>query len=114
MKIILNHHSPFMLAHGGTQIQIEQTRAALEKIGLTVEPLRWWDESQSGDVLHHFARIPTELLRLAQRKGMKVVLADLLTEQGSRSRARHRLQQGLRLTLGSVLPRVMVQAIGWD
>ena len=32
MKILLHCHVPFLLAHGGAQIQIEQTKAALEKI----------------------------------------------------------------------------------
>ena len=42
MKVLFDHHCPFMLAHGGTQIQIEQTKAALEKLGVTVEPLLAW------------------------------------------------------------------------
>jgi glycosyltransferase involved in cell wall biosynthesis len=114
MKVLLNCHTPFPLAHGGAQIQIERTKAALEKIGIQVEPLRWWDETQTGDVLHHFARIPTDLLQMAHRKGLKVVLADLLTEQGSRSRVRHRFQQALRLSLGKILPPIMARAIGWE
>ena len=73
MKVLFENHTPFMLAHGGAQVQIEQTKAALEKFGVTVEPLRRWDEAQTGDVLHHFARNPTHLQRLAQAKGMKVV-----------------------------------------
>jgi glycosyltransferase involved in cell wall biosynthesis len=92
MKVLFNCHVPFSLAHGGWQIQIEQTKTALENIGVEVEPLRWWDEKQTGQVLHHFGRLPTGLLRLAQQKGMKVVLAELLTGQGSRSMARLRIQ----------------------
>src|SRR5712671_5745185 len=92
MKVLFTYPLPFMLAHGGAQIQIQQTQAALEKVGVTVDPMRWWDEKQTGDVLHSFARIPTHHLRLAQEKGMKVVVADLLTEQGSRSTARRKFQ----------------------
>ncbi len=66
MKILLHCHTPFMLTHGGGQIQIEQTIAGLEKIGVAAEYLRWYDENQTGDVLHFFGRIPTGLLRLAQ------------------------------------------------
>ena len=40
MKVLFDCHLPFMLAHGGMQIQIEQTRAALERLGVEVEPLR--------------------------------------------------------------------------
>jgi glycosyltransferase involved in cell wall biosynthesis len=114
MKIIFNCHVPFMLAHGGGQIQIEQTMAALEKIGVSVEPLRWWDDTQRGDVLQHFGRIPTNILRAAQGKGMKVILADLLTEAGSRSRGRLKLQKVSQRILARVLPRSMVMAFSWD
>src|SRR5438105_3339177 len=84
MKILFNCHVPFMLAHGGAQIQIEQTKAGLEKIGVAVEPLRWWDDSQSGDVLHHFGRMPTNLLRLAQQNGLKVVMSLFMSGLGAR------------------------------
>jgi len=32
MRVVFNCHLPFSLAHGGTQVQIERTRAALEAI----------------------------------------------------------------------------------
>jgi glycosyltransferase involved in cell wall biosynthesis len=114
MKVIFNCHVPFLLAHGGAQIQIEQTKAALEQIGLTVEPLRWWDEQQSGDVLHHFGRIPAHLLKLAQQKGMKVVIAELLTEQGSRPLGRLRLQRAIRAALEAVAPASALASFGWE
>ncbi len=114
MKVIFNCHLPFMLTHGGAQVQIEQTKAALEKIGVTVEPLRWWDDTQRGDVLQHFGRVPTNILRAAQRKGMKVILADLLTEAGSRSRARLKLQKVGQRILARVLPASMVMSFHWD
>jgi glycosyltransferase involved in cell wall biosynthesis len=104
MKILFNCHLPFMLAHGGMQIQIEQTMAALHKIGVSVEPLRWWDETQTGDVLHHYNRIPLSLVIHAQQKGMKVVVAELLTEMGSRSAARLRLQRMVTRALQRTLP----------
>jgi hypothetical protein len=44
MKVLFNNHTPFMLAHGGAQIQIEQKMAALGRAGVEVEPLRWWDD----------------------------------------------------------------------
>lgn len=103
-----------MFAHGGAQIQIEQTMAALEKIGITVEPLRWWDAAQSGDVLHYFGRIPNHLLHSAHKKGMKVVLADLLTAQGSRSEARLRAQRIVRRLIARTLPPSMTLAFNWD
>src|SRR5947207_9879943 len=114
MKIIFNTHMPFMLAHGGAQVQIEQTKAALEKIGVEVEPLRWWDDQQRGDVLQHFGRVPTNVLRAAQGKGMKVVMADLLTEAGSRSGARLKLQKIGQRMLARVLPGSIAMSYHWE
>ncbi len=85
MKIIYNCHVPFGLAHGGMQIQIEQTKAALEEIGVQAEYLQWWNESQRGDILHHFGYLPLDLARMAQVKGWKVAITVLLTEQCNRS-----------------------------
>ena len=103
-----------MLAHGGAQIQIEQTKIALEKIGVEVENLRWWDDGQACDVLHFFGRMPIALLRLAQAKGIKVVLADLLTEQGSRPPGRIKAQRTLSQVLKRVLPGSLVSAFNWE
>ena len=114
MKVLFNYHMPFMLAHGGVQIQIEQTRAALERLGVGVEPLRWWDENQAGDVLHHFGRLPSPLLRAAQARGMRVVMAELLTEQGARSRARLALERMTRLALARAVPRSMTGGFSWE
>ena len=114
MKILLNCHVPFMLAHGGAQIQIEQTWAALKKIGVDVEYLRWWDATQTGDVLHHFGRIPLALLFQARAKGMKVVMLDLLTGQGSRSHARLRSQKWTMQVLKRILPASLTDSVGWN
>src|SRR5579863_3230552 len=104
MKILLNCHVPFGLAHGGAQIQIEQTQAGLEKIGVEVEQLRWWDDEQSGDILHHFGRAPESLVQLAQQKGMKVVMAELLTGQGSRSLKTLKTQRLIARTAEAIFP----------
>src|SRR2546428_13872771 len=56
MKVLVDHASPFLLAHGGFQIQIEETKRALERLGVTVEYLRWWDDEQRGDIIHFFGR----------------------------------------------------------
>jgi glycosyltransferase involved in cell wall biosynthesis len=95
MKVLFDCPVPFALAHGGQQIQIEQTQAALEKVGVSVEPLRWWDGRQAADILHYFGRLPLNLLRLARAKGMKIVIADLLTAQGSRPAWQHLVQKWL-------------------
>ena len=54
MKILFDHSAPFLLAHGGQQIQIEETKRALEQIGIEVEWLRWWDSAQTGNIIHYF------------------------------------------------------------
>src|SRR6266704_4551851 len=114
MKVILDCHTPFMLAHGGAQIQIEQTLAALKKVGVEAEPLRWWDENQSADILQNFGRISALTLRLAQEKGMKVVISELLTEHGSRSRFRHLFHKTMIRVMTRSLPRNFTLAFGWD
>src|SRR5438477_4046198 len=73
MKILFDHPSPFLLAHGGLQVQIERTKAGLESIGIEVQFLRWWDDSQPCDVIHYFERPFPSYVDLAHRKGIKVV-----------------------------------------
>lgn len=114
MKVLFYHLMPFSLAHGGLQIQILQSRSALTKLGVQVEFLRWMDASQTGDILHFFGRVPLQLLQSARAKGMKVVLAELLTEQGARPRARLRLEKIARLAMSRALPRVMTASFNWD
>jgi glycosyltransferase involved in cell wall biosynthesis len=114
MKVLFDHPTPFALAHGGLQIQIIQTRKALEKLGVEVEFLRWWDGYQAGDILHYFGRPGTDWLRLAQGKGMKVVLADLLTAQGSRPQWKINLQKTVRRFLETRLLRGSGGSRSWE
>lgn len=114
MKILIHCNQPFMLAHGGLQIQIEQTKHALEQIGVEVECLRWWDGSQRSDVIHHFGRVPISLLQAARLKGIKVVFSDLLGGTGARSRRKLQLQRwGTRLFQG-MLPEMVVAHFNWQ
>jgi glycosyltransferase involved in cell wall biosynthesis len=114
MKVLFYHLVPFALAHGGLGIQIMSTRDALQEVGVEVDYLRWWDDKQNGEVLHFFGRIPTDILARAQQKGMKVVQAELLTAQGSRSAARLRLQKLLTHTMRRTLPPRVIAAAQWD
>ena len=113
MKILVNFPHPFSFAHGGLQIQIEQTKKGMEEAGLEVEYLRWWDETQTGNVLLYFSRIPVPLLQMAQTKGLKVVMADLLTQTGSRSPGRLWAQKWASRFFERALPRDLVNRIGW-
>ena len=113
MKILFDHPEPAMLAHGGMQIQIRQTKAALEGLNCEVEHLRWWDEAQTGDIIHCFARMPPYLIEYAHQKGIKVVLSELLAVQGSRSRAQLWRQRLMMRVLGRVLPQSLLMPFRW-
>ena len=114
MKVLFNCPIAFSLAHGGAQIQIEQTQAALQANGVEAEPLRWWDAAQCGDVIHNFGRMPADHIRLAHQKGIKVVLAELLTAQGSRSPAQLRRQKFISRLVERTAPRSFIAAFHWE
>ena len=92
MKILINSGLPFALAHGGAQIQIEQTLAALNAIGLEAEPLRWWDCQQRGDLIHHFGVAPMDHIQHAQHKAIPLVMTQLFTATCNRTDAQLRRQ----------------------
>src|ERR1041385_7122379 len=100
MKVLFDHGDPFLLAHGGFQIQIEQTKAGLAEIGVEVDYLHWWDGRQTADLLHYFGVAPPAYLQLAKRKGIPVVMTSLLTATCNRSDALLQLQG---LTVRSIL-----------
>jgi glycosyltransferase involved in cell wall biosynthesis len=114
MKVLFNCHLPFMLTHGGLAIQILRTRDALQEVGIEAEFLRWWDSTQTGEVMHFFGRTPTDIVHWAHQKGMKVVQAELLTEQGSRSGARLRIQKLLTHAMKRMLPPMLLSGHQWE
>ena len=114
MKILVNCPLPFALAHGGHQIQIQRTLAALQAVGVQTEPVRWWDENQTGDLIHYFGRMPVGHVKLAQQKGIKVIVGELLTEQGSRSNLQLRLQKIISNTIERFAPSNFVFAFNWE
>jgi glycosyltransferase involved in cell wall biosynthesis len=84
VKVLFDHDMPFFLGHGGFQIQIEQTLAAVRENGVDVDTVRWWDESQRPDIIHYFKRPLPHEVELAHGKGIKVIVAQLFTGVGSR------------------------------
>jgi len=114
MKVLFHCNLPFGLAHGGQQIQIERTMAALQMIGIEVEPLHWWDSRQTGDIIHYCSRISADQIRLARQKGFKVVMAELLTGQGSRSTSQLWLQRNINRFLKQAAPRQFIAAFNWE
>jgi len=114
MKVILDHPNPFLLTHGGFQIQIEQTYAALRQIGVDVDYLRWWDDRQPADIIHYFGRPPVPYVKQAQAKGIRIVMAQLLTGLGSRSVRLLPFQKAAIHLARAALPQIATYPFGWD
>ena len=114
MKILFDHPNPFLLAHGGFQIQIEQTKSALEQIGVETEYLRWWDDQQRGDIIHYFGRPSTTYIQLARQKNLKVIIAPLLSGLGSRSKTARYFQKLVMAGFKASLPRMVLEHFNWD
>lgn len=114
MKILIDHQLPFLLAHGGLQIQIQRTKRALEGTGLEIEYIRWWDGSQKADVIHFFGRANPSHIDFAHAKGMKYVMSDLFTGQGSRTPTQLRLQGALEKVIRKVVPTTFLASFCWD
>ena len=114
MRVLFDLPLPFFLAHGGVQIQLEQTKAALEKIGIETDYVRWWDDLQKGDIIHYLGRPGLEYVTHAQAKGIKIVVAELLTGTGSRSLPA-RLAQKLTIRAAqALLPGDFTARMAWD
>jgi glycosyltransferase involved in cell wall biosynthesis len=92
MKVLFVHPLPFALAHGGFQTQIEQTKAALEQRGVEVEYVRWWDDRQTGDLIHHFTAPPPAYLEMAREKGIPSVVTHLFTSTCNRPALQLKIQ----------------------
>jgi len=108
MKVLIDCPVPAMFTHGGTQIQIEQTKAGLEAAGVEVEFLRWWDHAQRGDLVHFFSTASNAYLNLARAAGTPVVMTNLFTDACNRSAARLRrqgwlMQAALKIPFGNQL-----------
>lgn len=103
VKILIDQHLPFLLAHGGANTQVEQTRLALERAGVEVEFLRWWDENQRGDLIHFFGAPPAGYLNLARLKHLPVITNTLFTDTCNRPLSRLK-RQGLMVKTLLSLP----------
>ena len=113
MKVLFSCSVPFFLAHGGSQTLTEALMRELSALGVEVEPARWWDENQTGDILHYIARPTTLNLRLAHQKGLKVVFTDLLDQTASRPKSRLLLQRAFSKSAGRVLAKFTGQ-LNWE
>src|ERR1044072_3012562 len=114
MRVLFYHSSPFLLAHGGFQTQIEQTKSALEKNGEEVELLRWWDDRQRGDLIHFFGTAGNSYLQQARCVKLPVVMTALFTETCNRSDAQLLRQAWLiRLVLALPFGEGVKQHLPW-
>jgi glycosyltransferase involved in cell wall biosynthesis len=114
VKLLFDHPNAFLLAHGGLQTQIEQTKQALESVGVEVEWLRWWDDKQKGDLIHYFGRAHPAYIRQAQGKGIKVVMSELLTGLGSRKTGARMAQKIIMNLARGFLPKEFTARLCWD
>jgi glycosyltransferase involved in cell wall biosynthesis len=114
VKVLFDHPNPFLLAHGGFQTQIEQTKKAVEAAGAEVEWLRWWDDGQKGNLIHYFGRPHSGYVQQAHLKGMKVVMSELLTGLGSRSGMARRAQKVFMNIAKNILPREFTARLSWE
>ncbi len=114
LKILFDHPNPFFLAHGGFQIQIEQTKRALEKIGCEVEWLRWWDSDQRAQLIHYFGRPHPAYIRQCHAQGMRVIMSELLTGLGSRSALARFCQRWITKAARRFFPRDFTTRMSWD
>lgn len=104
MKILFDHHEPFLLAHGGMEILCGETMNALNRRGIDAEPMRWWDKDQQGDIIHCYGRPSPAHIRFAHAKGIAYVFHELLTAQGSRPLWRIRMQGLCNRLLARLFP----------
>ena len=114
VKVLFDHDTPYFLAHGGFQIQIDQTIAAVRANGIDAEHLRWWDEAQQADIIHYFKRPLPHEVEFAHAKGIKVVVAQLFTSVGSRPPWKLALQKNVFALGRKVLRGEARFRLGWD
>jgi glycosyltransferase involved in cell wall biosynthesis len=113
MKVLVSHSVPFFLSHGGAQTITEGLIDGLRNRGIDVQPERWWDERQEGDVLHYIGRPYRTPLLLAKKKGFKVVFTDLLDTIAARSKTKLLAQRLMIQTVQRFAPG-MLERVAWD
>ena len=114
MKVLFDHPSPFLLAHGGFQIQIEQTKEALQQIGVEVDYLCWSDPNQPATLIHFFGRPPASYVEFAHAKNIRVVMTELLGGLAARSKLSRLIQRALISGSQKVLPKPFTNKLAWE
>jgi glycosyltransferase involved in cell wall biosynthesis len=114
MKVLYFNNPPFFLAHGGMQTLTEAVMREMGNLGVEVEPERWWDENQTGDIIHYFLRPPIVNVRAAHGKGIKMVMTENLDHTASRSRTQLFAQRCLTELARRLLPGGLTVRLGWE
>lgn len=114
MKVLFDHPNPFLLAHGGFQTQIEQTKKALEDIGVEVEWLRWWDDQQKGDLIHYFGKPDLSYVNFAHLKGYKVVVSLIISGTTAKAALLLKLQKIISRSLIKFKMRRICELTRWE
>jgi len=77
MKVLIDNDHSFAYAHGGIQELINNLLIIAPKFGIEVEPLRWWDSEQHGDIVHFFYKPNIPYLSLIKSKSKIVISSSL-------------------------------------
>ena len=112
MKILFDVDHAFAWAHGGVQNLVEDLMLNLPKFGVEVEPLKWWDKEQKGDIIHTFYK-PGSVMNFAKNKGIKVVCSIFLDGISSRSAFELFLRRYYMIFLKTIL-RSNSSEMGWE
>jgi glycosyltransferase involved in cell wall biosynthesis len=112
MKILFDVEHPFAWAHGGVQVLVENLMKHLKELGVEVDYVKWWDPQQKGDIVSVFCP-PTNVLRFAKQKGIKVAAYIFLDGYTSKTRMQLYFRQLLIFILRKKFHH-MAGELGWN
>lgn len=86
----------------------------LPGLGVEVEPERWWDETQRGDIIH-FVNRPSSAIHvtMAKEKGFRTIMTEFLDQPSSRSRRALFLQRRI-MQLGRKAMPGLTGRLAWS
>lgn len=113
MKVLFSHGLPFFLSHGGVQTFVESLMRELPALGVEVEPERWWDETQRGEIIHFVGRPNAIYIDLAKERGFKIVMTEFLDQTASRGKLAL-FAQRTAIQLGRKILGPLTARLAWD
>jgi len=113
MKVIFCNPIPYWLCHGGEQIRIEETIAALRSRGVSIIRDEWWVPEHHPDIIHFAGRPSPMLLRMAAGRNIATVFTETLDQTASRSRIAL-WGQHWAIRLLRIFGRSMFERMGWE